>query len=106
MRRFRLRGRPPQARFLVVRLHDRWFNADFPAHRCYLTGADIVLTTDGGYEVILGPDDPGRRTGSIPPGSGTDLRDPLPTARVKRNRLMAEVITAWPLIVGSEVVAV
>ena len=24
-----------------------------------MTGADIVLDDDGGYEVILGPDDPG-----------------------------------------------
>ena len=56
----RLHGHPPQARFWSFVFYDRWFNTpDFPAHRCYLTGADIALEDDGSYEVILSPDDPG-----------------------------------------------
>lgn len=55
-----LRGRAPAARFWSFVFYDRWFNTpDFPRHRCYLTGSDMVLDADGGYEAILGPEDPG-----------------------------------------------
>ena len=56
----RLRGKPPVARFWSFVFYDRWFNTpDFPEHRCYLTGADVELSADGSYEVVLGPHDPG-----------------------------------------------
>lgn len=56
----RLRGRPPTARFWSFVFYDRWFNTpDIAAHRCYLTDADVHLDPDGGYEVVLSPDDPG-----------------------------------------------
>lgn len=56
----RLRGAAPTARFWSFVFYDRWFNTpDFPEHRCYLTDDDIQFDADGGYEVILGPSDPG-----------------------------------------------
>ncbi len=56
----RLRGNPPTARFWSLVFYDRWFNTpDVAAHRCFRTGADVVLEDDGSYEVILGPRDPG-----------------------------------------------
>jgi hypothetical protein len=56
----RLRGTPPRARFWSFVFYDRWFNTpDFPAHRCYLTGEDIVLGPGGDYEVVISPTDPG-----------------------------------------------
>ena len=56
----RLRGTPPEARFWSFVFYDRWFNTpDFPAHRCYLTGADVALDATGDYEVVIGPTDPG-----------------------------------------------
>ncbi len=56
----RLRGRPPTARFWSLVFYDRWFNTpDIAAHRCYLIDADVQLDADGGYEVVLSPDDPG-----------------------------------------------
>ena len=93
----RLRGRPPQARFWSFVFYDRWFNTpDFPKHRCYLTGADIVLDDDGGYEVILGPDDPGHRNWIDTAG----LRDGIFAIRCllpeQRELPTAEVITAGP----------
>ncbi len=56
----RLRGRLPDARFCSFVFYDRWFNTpDIPAHRCFLTGEDVQLGTDGSYEMILGSQDPG-----------------------------------------------
>lgn len=55
-----LRGQLPKARFSSFVFYDRWFNTpDYPAHRCYLTDRDITLDSDGSYELVLGPDDPG-----------------------------------------------
>ncbi len=56
----RLQGRLPVARFCSFVFYDRWFNTpDFPAHRCYLTDADIVLDAAGCYEIIVAPQNPG-----------------------------------------------
>lgn len=56
----RLRGTAPVARFWSFVFYDRWFNTpDIPAHRCFLTGADVALDADGRYEVVLGPQNPG-----------------------------------------------
>jgi hypothetical protein len=56
----RLRGVPPVARYSSFVFYDHWFNTpDFDVHRCYLTLDDLELDSDGTYEVILGPDDPG-----------------------------------------------
>lgn len=55
-----LRGFPPTARFWSLVFYDRWFNTpDFSMHRCFLSDADVVLDSYGGYEVLVGPDDPG-----------------------------------------------
>jgi len=57
----RLRGRLPKARFSSFVFYDRWFNTpDYPAHRCYRTGDDVVVDADGSYELIVGPDNPGQ----------------------------------------------
>lgn len=56
----RLRGELPVARYSSFVFYDRWFNTpDYPRHRCYRTGDEMVLDADGRYEMIIGPDDPG-----------------------------------------------
>lgn len=55
-----LYGQAPDARYCSFVFYDRWFNTpDFPQHRCYRTLAEVERDADGGYELILGPDDPG-----------------------------------------------
>jgi hypothetical protein len=56
----RLTGVPPVARYCSLVFYDRWFNTpDFPTHRCYRTLEELVLSPDGTYELLLGPDDTG-----------------------------------------------
>lgn len=56
----RITGEPPVARYVSFVFYDRWFNTpDFPTHSCYRTLDDLERSSEGTYEMILGPDDPG-----------------------------------------------
>ena len=55
----RIRGTVPTARYVSFVFYDRWFNTpDFAVNRCYRTLAEVELSADGTYELVLGPENP------------------------------------------------
>jgi hypothetical protein len=80
-----VQGTLPAARYTSFVFYDRWFTTpDQRRHRCFLTGDELTLDTDGTYTVHLGPEDTGHPnwidTAGLRQGI-LALRALLPTAR-------------------------
>jgi len=56
----RLTGRLPAARYCSIVFYDVWFTTlDYPRTRCYLSDRELTLDSDGCYDIVVGPTNPG-----------------------------------------------
>ena len=59
--RVRVRGRIPRARYFSISLCNAWLESlDYRHHQVALNQRQIVLEPDGGFEITLADDDPGK----------------------------------------------